>query len=276
MYLRVNADDLGLSARVNDEAFELISRGLVDSASVIANAPETEHAIRRAKQFPQCRFGLHLNVTQFKPLRADVAFAPVLKPDGSFTNVFWRVRKDNSLRRAIYQEWCSQVERCLELGLRPAHLDSHHDVHLLPELLPIVWLLQRKFDIRRVRRGPRIPTVTRQVRRAVRDTIWMAGCVMTGSELTDYRCGLHEFWTVIDRGAPITAHAGNRSLELVVHPGNDFDPVFHEETELLRAGWLGQFREADHAVNGAGAPKRYGRREMRWVIREQGSDLPAE
>ncbi|HEX5282203.1 MAG TPA: ChbG/HpnK family deacetylase [Micropepsaceae bacterium] len=119
MHLRVNADDLGLSARVNDEAFELISRGLIDSASVIANAPETGDAIRRAKQFSQCRFGLHLNITQFKPLRADAAFAPVLKPDGSFTNVFWRVHKDNSLRRAIYQEWVQPGSALPGIGIAP-------------------------------------------------------------------------------------------------------------------------------------------------------------
>jgi predicted glycoside hydrolase/deacetylase ChbG (UPF0249 family) len=59
MHLRVNADDLGLTARINDESFDLISRGLVDSASIIANAPETGDAILRVRQFSQCRFEVH-------------------------------------------------------------------------------------------------------------------------------------------------------------------------------------------------------------------------
>jgi hypothetical protein len=33
-----------------------------------------------------------------------------------------------------------------------------------------------------------------------------------------------------------------RFVELIVHPGNDFDPVFDEETEMLRSGWLTEVR----------------------------------
>lgn len=251
MRIRVNADDLGLTKRVNDESFDLISRGLVDSASIIANAPETCDAIQRAKQFPQCRFGVHLNVTQFQPLRPTAGLAPVLRADGSFTNVFWRVRKDNSLRRSVYEEWFAQIERCLELGLRPAHIDSHHDIHLLPEFLGVVCRLQWRFGIRRVRRGTRIPTVNREIRRAVRDNIWTAGSMLSGSQLTHYRCGLREFWSAIESGARLSAYAENRSLELVVHPGNDFDPAFRWETEVLRAGWLGHANAHGFTANGA-------------------------
>lgn len=262
MHLRVNADDLGLTARVNDESFDLISGGLVDSASIIANAPQADDAIQRAMQFPQCRFGVHLNVTQFQPLRPSAAFAPVLGADGNFTNVLWRVRKDtslrratyNSLRHAIYQEWSAQIEHCLELGLRPAHIDSHHDVHLLPEFLPIVWRLQWRFGIRRVRRRTRIPAVTREMRRAVQDGIWTAGCAIGGSKLTHYRCGLHDFWRAFESGTHLAGDLEHRSVELIVHPGNPFDPVFHEETELLRAGWLGHVKEHGFTANGVAFP----------------------
>src|SRR5215469_5979938 len=142
MHIRVNADDLGLTAPVNDESFDLISRGLVHSASIIANAPETVDAIKRAGKYPRCRFGVHLNVTQFQPLRPAAAFAPVLDKRGDFANTFWRVRRDKPLLLAVYREWSAQIERCLELGLCPAHIDSHHDVHLLPEFLPVVFRLQ--------------------------------------------------------------------------------------------------------------------------------------
>lgn len=262
MHLRVNADDLGLTSRVNDESFDLISRGLVDSASIIANAPEAREAIQRAGKFPRCRFGVHLNVTQFKPLRPAAAFAPVLDEDRNFTNVFWRVRKDDELRHAIYREWSAQIELCLELGLRPAHIDSHHDIHLFPEFLPAVFRLQNRFGIRRIRRGTRIPGGTRQFRRAVRDGMWKARCMFRGSELTDYRCGLHEFWRAVESGARLAADLEKSSIELVIHPGNHFDPVFREETELLRAGLLGHLKERGFMANRAAVPTSYGWSEL--------------
>lgn len=262
MYLRVNADDLGLTSRVNDESFDLISRGLVDSASIIANAPEAREAIRRARKFPRCSFGVHLNVTQFQPLRPAAAFAPVLDEERNFTNVFWRVRKDDALRQAIYQEWSAQIERCLDLGLRPAHIDSHHDIHLFPEFLPVVFRLQRRFGIRRIRRGTRIPGATREFRRAIRDSIWIARCVFRRSELTDYRCGVHEFWKAVQSSARLAAGLKESSIELVVHPGNHFDSVFREETELLRAGWLAHLKERGFSANGATVPRSYGWSEL--------------
>lgn len=243
MHLRVNADDLGLTAQVNDESFDLISRGLIDSASILANAPETEDAIRRARNFPECRFGVHLNAAEFRPLRPAAALAPVLGSDGSFRNVLWRVPKDRSLRRAIYQEWSAQIERCFKLGFHPTHIDSHFDVHLLKEFLPTICRLQRRFGIRHVRRRTRIPSITREFRRAVRDGIWTAACVISGLDLTHYRCSLREYRTLIESGVRLSGSTDNRWLELVVHPGNHFDPSFREETDLLRAGWLEHVKE---------------------------------
>jgi predicted glycoside hydrolase/deacetylase ChbG (UPF0249 family) len=57
-----------MSRGVNDETFDLLRLGLLDSASIIANAPYAEAAIEAAQVYPQCEFGVHLNLTQFKPL----------------------------------------------------------------------------------------------------------------------------------------------------------------------------------------------------------------
>src|SRR4029079_5805078 len=56
----VNADDVGMSRGVNDETFDLLRLGLIDSASIIANAPYAEAAIEAAKVYAQCAFGVHL------------------------------------------------------------------------------------------------------------------------------------------------------------------------------------------------------------------------
>ena len=51
MRLRVTADDLGLSQAVNEETFDLLRLGLIDSASIIANAPYAGAAIATAQSY---------------------------------------------------------------------------------------------------------------------------------------------------------------------------------------------------------------------------------
>lgn len=48
----VNADDLGISYEVNEAIFDLMSRGRITSANLLANAPATEQAIRTIPKFP--------------------------------------------------------------------------------------------------------------------------------------------------------------------------------------------------------------------------------
>jgi chitin disaccharide deacetylase len=255
MRICVNADDLGLNARVNDVSFALIARGLVHSASILVNAPGSADAIGQAKQHPDCRFGVHLNVTQFRPLRPSADLAPVLEDDGSFAfNVLWQIPKTRALRRAVYLEWSAQIERCIELGLHPAHLDSHHDVHLIPEFFAVVKRLQWKFGIRRVRRRSNIPPAARKMRRLVRDEVWAASARVSGSETADYVGALNDFRNALELGQwKVGRLAKNPSVELIIHPGNDFDPVFQEETELLEAGWLRHVLEYQHMADGSRA-----------------------
>src|SRR6516164_9169595 len=68
MLLIINADDLGVSESVNNETFALMQSGLITSATLIANAPAFEDAVRNSKRFPHCSFGVHLNLSVFPPL----------------------------------------------------------------------------------------------------------------------------------------------------------------------------------------------------------------
>ncbi len=64
----VNADDLGMSHEVNEATFDLLSKGRISSATMMANAPATREAATQVSKFPRCSFGVHLNLTQFEPL----------------------------------------------------------------------------------------------------------------------------------------------------------------------------------------------------------------
>ena len=82
MLLIVNAEDLGGNVAINDASFALMEAGVVTSSTIIANGPAFEHAIAAIKQFPNCSFGVHLNLTVFPPLTASSGLAPVLDDYG--------------------------------------------------------------------------------------------------------------------------------------------------------------------------------------------------
>src|SRR5260370_9216305 len=66
-------------------------------------------------------------------------------------NVLASVRPTPAMLRAVYAEWCAQVERLISAGVPLTHLDSHNHVHTLPYLLPVLKAVQRRFGIKKVR-----------------------------------------------------------------------------------------------------------------------------
>jgi chitin disaccharide deacetylase len=48
----------------------------------------------------------------------------------------------------LEREWTVQINRFLDFGLTGTHFDSHHHVHSIPEFLPVIQRLSRKYNIR--------------------------------------------------------------------------------------------------------------------------------
>src|SRR5262245_45924376 len=105
MLMIINADDLGLSTAVNEAIFNLMERGHVTSASLLANAPATEEAIVESRRQKNRSFGVHLNVTEFRPLTRSPALSPILDNSGCFSNSIRSTPITPQLREAIFQEW---------------------------------------------------------------------------------------------------------------------------------------------------------------------------
>ena len=150
----VSADDLGISEPVNDAIFRGMERGVITSASILSNGPAVEPAAERTRQFPHCSFGAHLNITQFKPLCAKtLASLPALINENNqfYPQAIWRLNIGLLALRAIYEEWCAQIEHLTRLGVRLSHLDTHQHVHTIPRLLPVLTALRRRYRIDKIR-----------------------------------------------------------------------------------------------------------------------------
>lgn len=143
--LIVNADDFGLSRGVNYGILDSYLYGIVNSTTMMMNMVGTEHAIQLAKNNPELRVGIHLVLTGGKPLTENVP--SLVGEDGYFKSLSQLNNgKDISLVE-LEKEWTAQIERFISSGLRPTHFDSHHHVHTLKELQPVVQKLSETYGL---------------------------------------------------------------------------------------------------------------------------------
>ena len=229
MRLIINADDLGRTLEVNEAIFSLMDRGLVTSATLMANSPFVEEAIAKLSCFPRCSFGIHLNVTEFSPLSSQPAFGSLLDQAGNFS--LSRFRKAvllRPLRQAILNEWSAQVRKLRSYGLAISHIDSHHGVHTEGRLLGVLKRLQYKFGIRKVRIRETFTSFPGQL--LLRGRCWNIALQLVYPTRTT--SGFTDFSTFL-QAAPSLAER-YPTLEVMVHPGH---PHFVSETSNLLSSW---------------------------------------
>jgi len=106
--LIVTADDFGISRGVNRGIVQAHREGILTSTSLMVHRPAAEQAADVGRACPALSIGLHLEL-------------------------------DAGGARDVPTELDRQLARFTELvGAPPTHLDSHHDVHKNPRVLPDV------------------------------------------------------------------------------------------------------------------------------------------
>jgi len=232
----INADDLGLSRRVNDATFGLMDRGRLTSATIMANGPALEDAAARSKSYPRCSFGVHLNLTDLRPLTADPALKPILNDEGNFARKARDVPCTDAYLGAVEQEWTAQIDKVRSLGVRISHLDSHHHTHTHAPFFKILKRVQAKTGITRVRTTMNLYHPTEPVvggfKQRIKKLGWHTALrwLSPRTETTDL---FTWFWIYHDL-LPNVPNAD--TVELMVHPGSD-DPIFKREEQLMDTAW---------------------------------------
>jgi len=153
--LLVVADDFGLTPGVNRGIATAFREGILTSASLLTNTSHLDQTLSLARMLPGLKVGVHLTLVGGRPV-LEARKVPSLAPrEGKFRDSWqsflpaWtmgRVREEE-----VRSEWRAQVARALGGGIRPAHLDSHQHLHVLPALWRVVMDLAREFGISRVR-----------------------------------------------------------------------------------------------------------------------------
>ena len=200
--LIVNADDFGLSKGQNYGIIEACRRGVVTSTTALINGEAVEHAAQLSRELPELGVGMHFVLTLGLPLSP----MPGLTREGQLGKWIWEMAEQDALPLdEIARELDCQFNRFVDVfGREPTHIDSHHHVHMIPAIFPLVpEFAQRKGVAMRVDREVRgLPDV------AVTSTEGFSSAFY-GDEIDEAL-----FLKVLDDSAA----KGERSLEVMAHP----------------------------------------------------------
>jgi hopanoid biosynthesis associated protein HpnK len=137
----VNADDFGLSAGVNRGIEESFRCGILRSASLMPNGEAFADAVRIARQLPGLGVGIHLSLVGERSLAPREASGSLVDEHGFLPASYAEFARGYFLGRftlrAIRREVDAQIQRVLDTGIRPTHLDSHQHLHLFPGIFKI-------------------------------------------------------------------------------------------------------------------------------------------
>jgi predicted glycoside hydrolase/deacetylase ChbG (UPF0249 family) len=151
-FLIINADDVGCSPASADALAEAVGRGTLTSCSLIANSElpgEIAEILKSAN--PRVDLGIHVNLTEGAPTAPPEKVRSLVGNDGRFTGLEgfiprWAAGRINKSEVGI--ELRAQFRRLAEAGVRPIHIDGHHNLHLLPGVAGIAAHLAREFGAR--------------------------------------------------------------------------------------------------------------------------------
>src|SRR5580658_248478 len=234
MRIIVNADDLGISEPVNEAIFQGMQRRTITSATVLSNGPAVRAATKELRLFPNCSFGVHLNLTEFEPLwsGSHTDLANILDQNRCFNgNSIREVGINLPMLRAIFREWCFQIENVMRLGVEPSHLDAHHHVHTIPQMLPVLAALRRRYKINKVRISRNMYDDAERPGRLLLAKKWLFNFDLRtiGFRTTRIFTDLGTFIKLCAARPP-----RRRTVELMTHPGA---VPRDEEANLLESDW---------------------------------------
>ena len=153
--LIVNADDFGLTEGVNRAIIDGHRNGIITSTTLMANGMAFEPAVAASAAVPTLGVGVHLNLTQGRPICKASQVPSIVTPEGLFYPspgiLARRILSRKVDLRHIENELRNQIQKIVSAGVRITHLDGHKHIHLLPPIFDVVVRLAREFAIQCVR-----------------------------------------------------------------------------------------------------------------------------
>lgn len=154
-FLIVTADDFGIHEAVNEAVAQAAAKGVLTAASLMVGAPAAADAVRRARQLPQLRVGLHLVLADGFAVLPRERIPDLVDARGRFGAGMWfdgvRYFAVAALRRQLEAEIRAQFVAFSRTGLVLDHVNAHKHFHLHPTLLAMIVRIGREFGMSAVR-----------------------------------------------------------------------------------------------------------------------------
>ena len=143
--LIVNADDFGLTKGVNKGIIKGYRQGIITSSTALVNMPAWAHAAGLLHSYPRLGVGLHFNLTSGRPVSAPEAIPSLVDEDGNFLGDLEFLTSADSVD--IARELYNQYNLLVRSGVKPTHIDSHHDIHTLDNVMPVVLVFASRLGL---------------------------------------------------------------------------------------------------------------------------------
>lgn len=151
--LIVNCDDVGMCHAVNQAVLPAFEAGLVQSCTAMVPVPSFAEFVAIKQANPHVHCGVHLTATsewenyRWGPVSDRERVPSLLDEQGYFykseQDFFERAKPDEAKI-----EFRAQIEKAIQSGLNPTHLDSHMGAyHFDEDLFAVAQALAEEFDL---------------------------------------------------------------------------------------------------------------------------------
>ena len=148
--LIVTADDFGYSKYTNNAIIECFRKGFVTSTSLTVNNKHFNGSIKILKQNKNLDVGIHINLTEFKPLTKSKALidrnGAFIDKSRWFDGYYKKIDKNE-----IENEINAQILKAISSRLNITHINGHNHIHIFPNIIDVVVTLAKKYKIKYVR-----------------------------------------------------------------------------------------------------------------------------
>ncbi len=155
--LIVNADDFGASSAVNHAVLRAHREGILTSASLMVTGDAADEAVLMARENPSLAVGLHLALTNARPVLPREVIPRLRGADGrlpsSDVRAALRYFFDWRARDQLRLEIEAQFDGFTAYGIPLSHVDGHQHMHAHPAVISHVVELA----VRHGAKGIRVP-----------------------------------------------------------------------------------------------------------------------
>jgi len=148
----INADEMGIDEPRSHGILEAHEKGIVTSASIMANSPHLEKLSSLIREHAGLGVGVHLNLTEGSPILSHPK--TLVDRQGRFFEKMETRRRLMEGRldlEEVRSEFDLQIRRVKDAGIDPTHLDSLHHIHVYPGVMGAVCWAARRHGITKVR-----------------------------------------------------------------------------------------------------------------------------